>query len=61
MDKGASSPKDILARVERLEAIDEIRQLAAKYALSLDMRDLDARQLVRTGYPCQSRRTGRND
>jgi len=30
------------ARVERLEALDEIRQLAAKYALSLDMRDLDA-------------------
>lgn len=30
------------ARVARLEALDEIRQLAAKYALSLDMRDLDA-------------------
>jgi hypothetical protein len=29
-------------RVERLEAIEEIRMLAAKYALSLDMRDLDA-------------------
>lgn len=32
----------LLARLERLEALDEIRQLAAKYALSLDMRDLDA-------------------
>ncbi|MDZ7781518.1 MAG: nuclear transport factor 2 family protein [Halioglobus sp.] len=32
----------LAARVERLEAIDEIRQLAAKYSLSLDMRDLDA-------------------
>lgn len=32
----------ILERIDRLEALDEIRQLAAKYALSLDMRDLDA-------------------
>ncbi|MFK7730091.1 MAG: nuclear transport factor 2 family protein [Pseudomonadales bacterium] len=30
------------ARIDRLESIDEIRQLVAKYALSLDMRDLDA-------------------
>ncbi|MEM9704738.1 MAG: nuclear transport factor 2 family protein [Pseudomonadota bacterium] len=30
------------ARIARLEALDEIRQLAAKYSLSLDMRDLDA-------------------
>ena len=29
-------------RVERLESIEEIRQLVSKYALSLDMRDLDA-------------------
>lgn len=29
-------------RIDRLESLDEIRQLAAKYALSLDMRDLDA-------------------
>ena len=28
-------------RIERLEALDEIRQLAAKYALCLDMRDID--------------------
>lgn len=33
---------DLTARVERLEALDQIRQLAAKYALSLDMRDFDA-------------------
>jgi len=32
----------LLARIDRLESLDEIRQLAAKYALSLDMRDLDA-------------------
>ena len=33
---------DLTARLERLEALDEIHQLAAKYSLSLDMRDLDA-------------------
>lgn len=33
---------DLLARIDRLESTDEIRQLVAKYALSLDMRDLDA-------------------
>ena len=33
---------DLLARIDRLESLDEIRQLAAKYSLSLDMRDLDA-------------------
>ncbi|UXA19221.1 nuclear transport factor 2 family protein [Mycobacterium sp. SMC-4] len=33
---------ELTARVERLEALDEIRQLAAKYAVALDMRDLDA-------------------
>jgi hypothetical protein len=39
----ARTPPDALARrVERLEAIEEIRMLAAKYSLSLDMRDLDA-------------------
>ena len=32
----------ILQRLDRLESLDEIRQLAAKYSLSLDMRDLDA-------------------
>ncbi|QLL08937.1 nuclear transport factor 2 family protein [Mycobacterium vicinigordonae] len=30
------------ARIARLEALDEIRQLAAKYAVALDMRDFDA-------------------
>ena len=34
--------ENLLARVDRLESLDEIRQLAAKYSLSLDMRDLDA-------------------
>lgn len=29
-------------RLDRLESTEEIRQLVAKYALSLDMRDLDA-------------------
>jgi len=32
----------LLARIERLESLDEIRQLPAKYSLSLDMRDMDA-------------------
>ena len=32
----------ITDRLDRLESLDAIRQLAAKYALSLDMRDLDA-------------------
>ena len=34
--------QELMERVERLESLDEIRQLVAKYALSLDMRDLDA-------------------
>ncbi len=33
---------DLEQRLARLEAIEEIRQLVAKYSLSLDMRDLDA-------------------
>lgn len=32
----------LLERIERLEALDAIRQLPAKYALALDMRDMDA-------------------
>jgi len=32
----------LLARIDRLESLDEIRQLAARYSLSLDMRDMDA-------------------
>ena len=34
--------EDLSARIDRLESLDEIRQLPAKYALSLDMRDMDA-------------------
>jgi uncharacterized protein (TIGR02246 family) len=30
------------ARIDRLESLDEIRQLAAKYSLALDMRDMEA-------------------
>ena len=36
------SDETLLQRIDRLESLDEIRQLAAKYSLSLDMRDLDA-------------------
>ena len=36
------SAVDLAARIDRLESLDEIRQLVAKYSLSLDMRDLDA-------------------
>jgi uncharacterized protein (TIGR02246 family) len=32
----------IEARLDRLESLDAIRQIAAKYALALDMRDMDA-------------------
>ena len=40
------SQNDIVARLDRLESLDAIRQLAAKYSLALDMRDIDAS----TGY-----------
>ena len=33
---------DLEARIDRLESLDAIRQLTAKYALTLDMRDVDA-------------------
>jgi hypothetical protein len=33
---------DLEARIDRLESLDAIRQLAAKYSLALDMRDSDA-------------------
>lgn len=33
---------ELLVRIDRLESLDAIRQLAAKYSLALDMRDLDA-------------------
>ncbi len=32
----------LLARIDRLESLDAIRQLPAKYALALDMRDMEA-------------------
>ena len=32
-----SDASDVLARIDRLESLDEIRQLAAKYSLALDM------------------------
>ena len=35
-------PTDLNARIERLESLDAIRQLASKYALAIDVRDLDA-------------------
>ncbi len=33
---------DVEGRLQRLEAIEEIRQLAVRYALGLDSRDIDA-------------------
>lgn len=41
---GAAAPDlaTLAAKVERLEAVDQIRQLPSRYALSLDMRDMDA-------------------
>jgi len=36
------SPSTIEERFDRLESLDAIRQLVAKYCLALDMRDLDA-------------------
>ena len=37
-----TDPSDLEARIERLEALDQIRQLAGKYTLALDMRDFDS-------------------
>jgi len=33
---------ELLRRIDRLESLDAIRQLPAKYALALDMRDMEA-------------------
>lgn len=33
---------DLTDRIDRLESLEQIRQLPAKYALALDMRDMDA-------------------
>ncbi len=35
-------PSDLAQRIDRLESLDAIRQLACKYALAIDVRDLDA-------------------
>ncbi|GAC13969.1 nuclear transport factor 2 family protein [Aliiglaciecola lipolytica] len=40
--KSPVNSSGIEKRIDRLESIEAIRQLAAKYALSLDMRDIDA-------------------
>ncbi len=37
-----SRPTTLEERIDRLESLDQIRQLPAKYALTLDMRDMDA-------------------
>lgn len=37
-----TAPATLEARIDRLESLDAIRQLPAKYALALDMRDMDA-------------------
>jgi hypothetical protein len=37
-----TTTEQLAAKIDRLESIDEIRQLVAKYCLALDMRDLDA-------------------
>lgn len=34
--------ENLASRIDRLESLDAIRQLPAKYALALDMRDMDA-------------------
>jgi hypothetical protein len=39
---GMAADSDLLARIDRLESLDAIRQLAARYCLALDMRDMDA-------------------
>src|SRR5439155_926867 len=37
-----ASLAELAQRIDRLESTDQIRQIAAKYALALDMRDADA-------------------
>ena len=37
----ADRPRDLTARIDRLESTDEIRQLAHRYALAVDTRNLD--------------------
>jgi len=38
----SAGAEDVARRLDRLESLEEIRQLVARYALALDMRDLDA-------------------
>ena len=42
MSTSPTDNQDLLARIDRLESLDQIRQLPAKYTLALDMRDFDA-------------------
>jgi len=42
MTPSAHPDSALLERIDRLESIEAIRQLAGRYSLSLDMRDLDA-------------------
>ena len=42
MPRESEGDASLLARIDRLESRDEIRQLASKYALAVDMRDMDA-------------------
>ena len=42
MTTAATDLASLAQRLDRLESIEAIRQLAARYSLSLDMRDLDA-------------------
>jgi hypothetical protein len=42
MKNKGTDPESLAARIDRLESIEEIRMLPAKYSLSLDMRDIDA-------------------
>lgn len=42
MNRPSDLRSDLAARIARLEALEEIRQLAAKYAVALDMRDLNS-------------------
>ncbi len=41
-DSDMPAMTELLARIDRLESLDQIRQLPAKYALSVDMRDWDS-------------------
>ena len=38
----SSNAADLAGRIDRLESLDAIRQLASRYALAIDVRDLDA-------------------